>query len=84
MFIKLFDVDLAVTLAKAEIKVNRYNLKKLKNVLSTITITAGQAEIKYENKLHTYLFASSYKYKCTMCQFVCPHNYVYIFTAVSV
>ena len=30
MFIKLFDVDLAVTLAKAEIKVNRLKTKQKK------------------------------------------------------
>ena len=47
MFIKLSDVDLEATLAKAE--------------------------IKFGNKHDTYIFASSHKYNCTICQCVCSH-----------
>ena len=45
-------------------------------------IIAGRVEIKYGIKLSTYIFASSYKCKYTMCQCVSIH--MRVFTAVSV
>ena len=34
----------------------------------------AKQEIRYRNKLNTYIFANSYKNKCTMCPHICVHS----------
>ena len=47
-----------------------------------MTVTATRTKVKYGNKYYRFISASSYKYKCTMCQGVCPAH-VLARTAVS-